>query len=76
MNGLGFTNVYVCIWVQCHCHCGFDYMICSMDERANMWNQGVFINVCWVPNYKMVIPRPMIYSIVIICVFMIWGIKN
>jgi hypothetical protein len=51
-------------------------MIRRMDKRANMWNQSVFINVSWVPNYEIVIPRPIIYSIVIICVFMIWGIKN
>jgi hypothetical protein len=34
---------------------------------------SVFINVSWVPNFKMVIQRLIIHSIVVIYMFMIWG---
>lgn len=37
---------------------------------------GVFINVFWVLNFKIVIHALVVYSIVVICVFMIWGSKE
>jgi len=36
---------------------------------------GVF-NVFWVFDFKIVIHAPIVYSIVVICVFMIWGSKE
>jgi len=45
------------------------------------WMEGptyeisVFINVFWVLVFKIVIHAPIVYSIVVICVFMIWGNK-
>jgi hypothetical protein len=76
MIGLGFTNINVYIWahlwVQCHYHHGFDYMICQLMKGPTC-DSSVFINVSWVLHFKMVIHGLIIHSIVVICMFMIWG---
>ncbi len=74
MIGLGFTNInvyiWVHLWVQCHYHHGFDYMICQLTKVPTC-DSSVFINVSWVPNFKMVTHGLIICSIVVICMFMI-----
>ncbi len=38
VTDLGFNNVNVCVWIHLwvhyHCHCGFNYIIHKMNERA------------------------------------------
>jgi hypothetical protein len=74
MIGLGFTNINVYIWahlwVQCHYHHGFDYMICQLTKGPTC-ESNVCINVSSVPNFKMVTHGLIICSTIVICMFMI-----